>query len=372
MKTLPRAAICIAALTTMALAQSTTRVVPTAQTSTEGNLGSTQPFVWSIDGARHQQILSAGALGKALVTISEIRYRRDNGWKFNWLALTTPQMKFKLGTAKTTPDTMDMSFAANRKGALTTLFTGSVSLPALNIGNKTFAVRIPLTRPFTHVVSSGDILLESEIATGNRGPSTYWVVDAHGPAITGSSWLPYGAPGKFKSREASLALHYPFSPLAPGGRLSLYRQELNSDYPTLAAYGFSNKSLGSLQLPFSLAPLGAPGNNIYTSMDIVFPATSRRNANSTFIFQADLEIPKIQKLRGTKVYGQFLHIDTASNQLGIVASNGVDFTIGDAQDSRQSQSIFASSLTASSGEYSVISPTHVGVAPVVQLVGSFR
>jgi serine protease AprX len=88
--------------------------------------------------------------------------------------------------------------------------------------------------------------------------------------------------------------------------------------------GASDTAWAGGALPFSLAGAGAPGCNLYVSIDIVLGMTT----NALGAASLNLTMPAVPNFVGTRLHEQFIVLDAAANQLGAISSNGVRILIG--------------------------------------------
>ena len=91
-----------------------------------------------------------------------------------------------------------------------------------------------------------------------------------------------------------------------------------------ALYGFSRTALGSLPLPFALAPIGAPGCMLLCSTEAIGGRTASANGDASFV----LTVPNLPSLSGVTLYNQWLTIDTSSTPSRISASNATESVLG--------------------------------------------
>lgn len=90
--------------------------------------------------------------------------------------------------------------------------------------------------------------------------------------------------------------------------------------------GFSKQSVGGAALPLSLTNLGMPGCDLLSSADLTgFVMTPV--ATSTLQFETAL--PFAVNLIGSHLYLQAFVIDPGENALQLIASNGIDWVLGD-------------------------------------------
>jgi hypothetical protein len=93
--------------------------------------------------------------------------------------------------------------------------------------------------------------------------------------------------------------------------------------PIILAVGASNTTWLTLPLPFHLAPLGASGNYVNASLDVLLGTVPHTGAGG----QVGLPIANDQALANLKLYFQCLVLDAAANKLGIVTTNGLAVTL---------------------------------------------
>ncbi len=94
--------------------------------------------------------------------------------------------------------------------------------------------------------------------------------------------------------------------------------------PAVLLIGISKQSFGNLQLPYSLASLGAAGCDLLASGDMSLSTTT----NSQGVASINLPFPNDKSLVGLVLYDQFAVLDGAANALGLAMSNGVSMLIG--------------------------------------------
>lgn len=110
--------------------------------------------------------------------------------------------------------------------------------------------------------------------------------------------------------------------LGQSGRLTI----ANVPGPIVAvAAGWSRTHGAGQQLPFSLAVFGMPGCDLQQSAEFLGMATTPSGAGMA---SADYPLPFVPAMLGIKVYLQAYAIAPGQNQLGIVVSNGVQWTLG--------------------------------------------
>lgn len=109
-----------------------------------------------------------------------------------------------------------------------------------------------------------------------------------------------------------------------------FKVELHNARPgsvALGVLGVSDKTFGSLTLPFSLAVLGAPGCELNASMDIVQAQPTSGKGAGYGVSAWSWPIPNEARFKGATLYFTTLVVDVGSNNLGIVNSNGLKVII---------------------------------------------
>ena len=93
---------------------------------------------------------------------------------------------------------------------------------------------------------------------------------------------------------------------------------------TIVTVGLSNTAWGALTLPFSLAPLGAPGCSLLASGDVLLGGVS----NAVGRLSLRVGIPDNKSLIGRRIYHQALVLSPRANTFGWITSNGISVAIG--------------------------------------------
>ena len=141
--------------------------------------------------------------------------------------------------------------------------------------------------------------------------------------------------------------------------------------PAFVMYGLSKSRYGGVKLPFDLGPLGAPGNTLYVSPDLMLPVVLRRASFGFYLIgQTSLPVPNVQSLVGVVLYGQGVAAHPASNQLGFVSSAAVEMRIGKYVPP-VTRSLYAIDSSAAAGKFGYGSGYDVG-GPILQLSGTFN
>jgi len=90
----------------------------------------------------------------------------------------------------------------------------------------------------------------------------------------------------------------------------------------LLLFGWSDTGTGSIALPHSLAPYGAPGCSVLVSPDAVFGVVANPAATIA------VHVPFSPAIVGMQFFNQAISFDPGANALGLTVSNGTAATIG--------------------------------------------
>ena len=357
---LPLSVIALAFSATLLTAQGK-KYSPALAENFEGNGDNYLPFI--LERTRVQHLIDGDSITKNGGVITEFAYRRDGVDPTNYAARRIPSWIITFGYSSLTPVKMSTTFATNRSGTQTTVFTGAYNLPQQSkpTGLAPWAISFKLSKPFLYLKIRGNLLIEM-VAPGNILQKYRYKLDAHAAGRKAATKT-FGIGGPFASQEQyqlSAGSDRPFL----GGSLALVATGLKKAYPVLAAVGFSNTQFGTLKLPLDLTPFQAPKNSLYISMDLLNPLTLAPVKNG-FEGQVLLPIPGIPALAGLKAFGQALFFDTASNGLGIVFSNAVEYDIGEIVSSNMMGS---QSSTVATGQFFGNRNGRI-FSPVIRLTG---
>ena len=340
------------------------KVIPPTAFDVDANASSYAPFLYS-GGSRTQHLIDGAQIGASTAVLQEFAFRREKGGTA-FPGKTIPNYSVTIGHAATTPGTMSTVFASNRKGAQTSVFSGSYNLPAQKaapiVGD--FNIVFKLTRPFIYQRGVGDLLIEFS-EKGNATRKFDYRLDAHRASVSGGTASTLGVNGPFKSGEKYSFVCSSADTLRPGGSISVQAAGLSRRYPAAVAYGFSSVVFGSIPLPFDLKVIGAPGNFAYISLDLVSPLALKQ-VGSSWTGGITGPIPNSKALSGLTVFAQALFVDASSNAAGVVWSNGVAMMIGGRPPS---QTLMESNSSKASGFF--LFGRNVG-GPVIRLRGSLR
>jgi len=330
----------VLALATHPLAAQLTRVVPAnlAQRS-----GTRSASVFAQDSGRYQQLIEGQEFCRITATLREIAFRRDAlPFSYNGRQLTS--VTLRIGHSNRNAATMSDTFAANWAVPLQVVFKSSLQLPpALYTAAAVypFNIVIKFTRPFVYIRPVGALLFEIEMP-GSVQFAMYFADAAAHP--TSGRVSAFGTGGKFSTGEQ----HYMMIPeeLSIGHTDTVLLNGLRGNYPTLAILGASNRSYGQLNLPFDLTPLGAPGNHVYVSLDVLLPVPLQFFDH--WYAYIPLSIPPDRQLAGKQLYFQLVSADPRANALGLVWSKALDLFIAPYYPV---QAVFALDPNQAKGDY---------------------
>lgn len=359
----PLALATLLGLAFLAPAAAQDKVVPVWATDTDANESSYFPFLY--DKTRVQQIWDAAWVARAGALIQEIRYRRDAQDPQSFAAVTINNLTVELGETPVTPGTMSTAFAANRGSAQTTVFSGTLSLPAqppvTTVGPWNVAIVLPT--PYFYVPGNGNLLMELVVPGQAQQKRTY-LLDGYDNSASGTA-TPFGATGPFANGDQ--VVYSASGGLAPGSSLFLQADNLTRTYPTVGFIGLSNQSYNGVPLPLDVSPFGAPGNSLYTGLEVEFPMSIVR-VGTVIRAIVSTTLPNNPWLGGQTVFSQAYMVDPPSNALGAVFTNAVAITLGGGFGF--TQALGASDSNAGTGW--LLYGNNAQGGPIVKLVGTIQ
>lgn len=303
--------------------QSTTKVVPLSRTSTEGSSASAFPFAYTV--GRTQQIWRGTALTSAVGILTGVSYRRDGaGGAFS--KVDYPSLTVSIGPTTVTPESMSVTFSNNITSPLTAVINkAKYSLPAIPAPTTppaTFDISVNWSTSFVFDARKGNVILEWNIPGSTAKNSYFLDAESFAGGGSGGAAIPFGTFGKFATSESVTFSVVPGG-LRPGGTLDVSTTTMSKPYTSKLIFGISKKVFGSVNLPYDLGAIGAPGNNLYVSMDFVvpFPLISVR---PVWYARFTTPIPNSSQVAGLTVFTQSYFADAQANAAGLVASNALE------------------------------------------------
>lgn len=334
----------------LAAQTSTTKVLP-SMAGVEGTTAT--PAIAGASTGRIQQVVDASEVATKLAVITKLSLRAD-GYALQKLATqTVKNFKLSMGYTSVTAATMSTTFASNRTGTQTVVWSGDLVLPAQDDRSRPFNIVFTLPTAFTYDPTKGNLLLELE-APGTTSFGPYYF-DAHLQSPSVGSWSPFGRTGPWS--EAPRIQNTAEWTLKPGGSAAAAVSGIKANYPAVMIWGGSASDWGPVKLPLDLTPFGAPGNDLNVSADLMLPLTLIQSGQ-TYVGQQSIPIPNDNSLLGAQVYTQALFVDASANKGGIVLSQGLVMQLKTAgygvQMLQNNDSTAATGFKGTSGEALVV------------------
>ena len=263
---------------------------------------------------------------------------------------------------------MSTTYAANITGVPSTVFAGSVSLPAYTSttgGVAPWGIVVPFNTPYVSQTSLGNLLVDIT-ATGANASSGYSLDSAlpggiarflgqSGPTVNPLDRLQLlvSANGPTQGR---------FSGLIPGGSVIVFAQSETTAYSGAMWFGLSKPAA-----PIDLTFVGAPNNFIYADnlVDLGFTMLP----GIRFRASITLPIPNVNGLMGVPIYSQAVVAAPGANALGFVTTNGQELIVGEPGD-HPLRMVRGTDPLALTGSFNYTSGILGG--PVVRFNGSFN
>ena len=363
--TLSVAALAAAATFTCATAQAqTSKVVPAIAATTEGNSSSYMPYTYDV--GRAQQVWLASAVAKGAAVLNSVNFRRDGLIKQTFPALNFASHKVSIGHTSVSPATMSTTYTANITSTMTIILNGKYSVasqPPPTTPPAPFNYKYPLSTPFIYTTAKGNLLMEWIIGSGQAmrkgGPQLDGVLASAGG--TGAV-RQFGAWGRFAGND-SASWQADAQKLVPGGSANISLTGFKQAYTSKLFVGLSDKTFGGLTLPYDLGAIGAPGNTLYTGLDVIIPFTLTKGSQPSWGANPIFPLPNDNKLIGIKAFIQSYYADAKANAAGLVSSDAMELTIG--STGPISKIMGRDGTTATSGGF-------LQAAPVVQFVGAIN
>ncbi|MHC4854670.1 MAG: hypothetical protein ACYTF5_21920, partial [Planctomycetota bacterium] len=313
-----------------------TKVVPASATSTEAPSNSYFPFVYN--NTRVQQVWNGPDVVAGVALINSINFRRDgSGGAFPKIDI--PKIVVSIGHTSVSPLTMSTTFAANITSTMTTLVNGKYSLPAqptVSSPPAAFNIKYPASKPFIYNRQTGHLIMEWIIGSGAATNKVNYILDAIRYILDairtttggGGNVTPFGSWGKFAGNDPA-KWSADANKLVPGGAAAFSLTGFNQAYTSKLFVGVSNTIYQGLKLPYDLGNIGAPGNFLYTGLDLILPFTLQKTPSApSYSANLNFPLPNDNKLIGLKAYAQTYYGDSKANAAGLVASDALTLTVG--------------------------------------------
>ncbi|MEZ5989444.1 MAG: hypothetical protein R3F30_10030 [Planctomycetota bacterium] len=258
-----------------------------------------------------------------------------------------------MGYTSVTAATMSTTFASNRTGTQTVVWSGDLVLPAQDDRSRPFNIVFTLPTAFTYDPTKGNLLLELE-APGTTSFGPYLL--RRPPAVALGRLVVAVRPDRPVERGPRIQNTAEWT-LKPGGSAAAAVSGIKANYPAVMIWGGSASDWGPVKLPLDLTLFGAPGNDLNVSADLMLPLTLIQSGQ-TYVGQQSIPIPNDNSLLGAQVYTQALFVDASANKGGIVLSQGLVMQLKTAgygvQMLQNNDSTAATGFKGTSGEALVV------------------
>lgn len=345
-------------------------VVPPPAAVFEGPGDTLVPF--GANAFHFQQIYDGAAIAPRSATIQDLSFRRGSdlpNQTTTFSSYNLAQTTVKIGPTMVAPTNMSTTFATNLTGTMVTVFSGTMNLPAqgVSFGPAPFNIQIKFAKPYVYTRQRDHLILDVVVAGKNSASNTYFTDMVTG--VPGGNVRSFGTPGPLVGSPYTVPATTAGA-LMPGGQVLLEITNLNKVYPVVAAFGGSDTTFGPVTLPWDLKIFGAPSNQLYVSLDLLFPMTIQKMSTGHGGV-ANFGVPLDPTLAGARIFGQAIIVDPASNKLGLVFSNGIEFQIG-GQIVAPFKSLHAPDSTAGTGTYPHVTPGNSTGGLVTRFSGSVQ
>ena len=325
MKTRSTGAIALAAcVIAPAIVAQRPHVNPPANATVEGGSRISFPFGQGNGDMRYQQVCALSTQSTAVGQIDRIAFRRDNDTIVNSANYNawTVDMTVSVSTSPRTPLTMSLDFATNVGTDVMQVHTGPLNWPAENKvppGPTGFVYTVPFSAPFLYLPTKGDICVDIGRQPNNPNTNPLFFMDAAATGGGSSSRL-LGAGCPAGSNKVVV-----YDNWGPGSTARILEYTSTSNIPSVLSLSSTSPIWGGLLLPVDLAPVGAPGCNIYGDNQILVPGMLGATGRWDFTF----EIPNNPMFGGLQVRTQFINfLDTnAGNAVNLSVSDGNEVTL---------------------------------------------
>jgi hypothetical protein len=356
-------AVALALPSSMVVAQNS-KVIPAANATVAGSSASMHPF--STTASRAQQVWTGSSVTSGAAFIDGFSYRCNAPRRQALQGRSYPSVTLSFGSTSITPATMTTTFASNITSAITTVFSGAYNLPpqpATQTSPSAFNINFSWSQPFVFAAASGNLLADFTVP-GTSTQSQYNVDAYVAGGGSGRSVTAFGSSGTF-SRPETAHLSGGSSTVTPGGSLDIICRPFINSYTGNLMFGLSRATWGAIPLPLDLSLIGATGNNLYVSMDLVLPYNTGgggRGISSRFRTTIPTQTPV-----GFTFYAQAYYLDANANAAGLVTTRGLSIVIASPSGGSSVTNQMASTdSTAATGRFAF--GTTLG-GPIVQFTG---
>ena len=361
--------VCLAAFAVVSsmVAAQNSKVIPAANATVAGTGASMHPF--STTAPRAQQVWTGTSVTLGAAFIDGFSYRCNAPRRQALQGRSYPSVTLSFGSTSITPATMTTTFASNITSTMTTVFSGAYNLPpqpATQTSPSAFDINFSWSQPFVFTPAGGNLLADFTVP-GTSTQSQYNVDAYVAGGGNGRSVTAFGSSGTFSRPEAA-RLSGGNSAVTPGGSLDIICQPFTTSYTGNLMFGVSRTTWGSIPLPLDLSLLGATGNNLYVSMDLVLPYnTGRGGRGGTGTSSRFRTTVPAQTPIGLTFYAQAYYLDANANTAGLVTTRGLSIVIASPSGGSSVTNQMASTdSTSATGRFAF--GTTLG-GPIVQFTG---
>jgi hypothetical protein len=264
-----RVSILAAALAATSLSAQTTIVPSAVATTNPANYSSNFFYGTTSTSAknecRSQTLYDAADVGTTVKTWKNMEFRRPQ-YLGNVNAATSGTMKLTLSSSTTGYQAASSTFASNTGTPATTVFNGTINLPARTRGAAwpdPWETAVPFTNVWLYIpMTGGSLVVENEFS-GSTSMAVWYVESCK--TATGTRVTNLSACSKHSDGGANNSISYTFPVV--GGSWYVNYGGMPSNVPTLAAsfqilaLGGAGSSQWGMTLPIPLATLFLPSNN---------------------------------------------------------------------------------------------------------------
>jgi hypothetical protein len=339
---LPFLSTLLAAAAPLAAQQSTP--LPLHAPAVDGHHSTSLPF--GSPGFRTQLLLDANAFAPNGALVTGLRFRADRV-SLPATATSVPNVTVQVSSTTVANGLMNTSFAANVTGTPTTVFQGTVALPAYAAadgpGPMPWDVTIPFTAPWL-AAPGANILVDIVGNNAPNSPPVYWLDAVQG----GGAATPFGERGDNPSGDnllLNVSTGNSLEPrlLTPGHGIDFNSGLTFTQPPGVLALGIQAPPVG-----IDLGPIGAPTQTLYVD-PLVLVTHAWQQSFIGWFSTFSLAVPNNPLLVGTLVYGQSAVFDPAANALSLVLSAAVEVRVGEQGELLPLQQLDATDPTAQNG-----------------------
>jgi hypothetical protein len=318
----PLASIVLATIVAPAVAQQT-KVLPLSAANAEAPARSVTPFAFQF--GRYQQVWHGASVEKASGVVARVSFRRD-GTGPALTGIFYNQMTVTIGSTLVSPEHLLTEFKKNRAAKMTQVINGRWALPPQPTPSPLpapFNIHFPMASPFLFDGSKGHLIMEW-VMPGTINGGVRYPLDAVRTKAQNGTAQPIGEFGYLGGFMPAQLLANTLT-LRLGGTLDLFTHQSGVQYNGRLVFGLSDKKFGSIQLPLDLTAIGAPGNHLYVSMDVLAPFSMARTGPGAPWWRSWFvgNIPNNLGFLGQKVFVQAYFADANANPAGLVVSNGL-------------------------------------------------